>query len=83
MTYEKQQLIDLYHDLQKRLGRQPKRQEWIDDTITPTQDPVTRIFGMWSKFVLECGGKPRRILPPRAYKVCYRKTDRDTTSVGT
>ncbi len=79
MTYEKQQLIDLYRDLEERLGRQPKRQEWIDDSVTPTQDPITRVFGMWSKFVLECGGKPRRILPPRAYKVVYKKVGPENT----
>ncbi|UWG96816.1 HNH endonuclease [Dehalobacter sp. DCM] len=58
MIFTKEMLICLYKDLAIRIGKQPTKRQWLDDTKTPSDMPIRMNFGNWTNFVKSCGFEP-------------------------
>ncbi len=66
--YSKKKLIFLYKDLTCRLKKQPTWKEWKEDSITPSDGPIRRIFGSWTNMVKFCGDVPHKPPPSELRK---------------
>ena len=63
--YNKEKLISLFLDLQSKLGRQPKKKDWVKDNKTPSDMPIRTIFGTWGNFLKEFDMEIQRFIPAK------------------
>lgn len=57
--YSKIKLISLLKRLERKVGQQPTKKQWIEDSITPSDMPIRMLFGNWTAFIKEAGYIPR------------------------
>ena len=55
--YTKKELISLYKTLAEKLGVQPTKKQWNEDSSTPSDMPIRMYFKTWNTFVKVCGYK--------------------------
>ena len=58
MKMSREKLISLYHQLEQKLGTQPTKKHWNEDSTTPSDMPIRVNFGNWTNFVKACGREP-------------------------
>lgn len=57
-TYSKTNLISLLKELEQKIGGQPKKKQWLEDSDTPSDMPVRMLFGNWTNFLKAAGYTP-------------------------
>lgn len=55
IKFSNEKLVSLYKDLEGRLGSQPTKKQWIEDSKTPNDMPIRQRFGNWSNFLNAMG----------------------------
>ncbi|WP_218923125.1 HNH endonuclease [Bacillus thuringiensis] len=58
MKMSREELISLFHQLEQKLGTQPTKKQWNEDSTTPSEMPIRTNFGNWTNFVKACGKEP-------------------------
>lgn len=51
MGYTKENLVELFFDLENELGKRPTKKDWLESELTPSDMPVRQRFGNWSFFI--------------------------------
>ena len=65
MKLTRKKLISLYLDLEQRLGFQPTKKQWIEDSITPSDMPIRKLFGGWINMLKCINREPLRFCPTK------------------
>ena len=48
-----------------KIGKQPTKSQWIEDSSTPSDMPIRTVFGGWESFLLEMNLKPIKYIPTK------------------